>query len=200
VPDGGEAWRYRTVVVCRLQRIERSTETLNELLEAFGKIVGVETVFVRQSFDSISAASKKKRESGATRNLLKLVHLFVFVRVEFLEMLVQDTKAKQLDADGLKQLILVEFGILMEEVFRHHEDLSDAPILESLNQGVDQGPIVRFQRPREYGYGEVLRSGLMGRSVTRSDDYSPGTIEDPEGVRNPLFELSDAEQANVPDD
>jgi hypothetical protein len=111
----------------------------------------------------------------------------------------QNTEAEQLHADGLKQVILVEFGILMEEVFCHHENLSDTPILESRNQGVDQGPIVRFRRPRKYGYGEVLRSGLMGRSVTRSDD-SPGTIEDPEGVRNPLFELADAEQANVPDD
>lgn len=44
VPDGGKAWRCRTVVVCRLQRIERGTKTLNQLLEAFGKIVGVETV------------------------------------------------------------------------------------------------------------------------------------------------------------
>jgi hypothetical protein len=111
----------------------------------------------------------------------------------------QNTEAEQLHANGLKQLILVEFGILMEEVFRHHEDLSNAPILESRNQGVDQGPIVRFQRPRKYGYGEVLRSGLMGRSVTRSDDYSPGTIEDPEGVRNPLFELSNTEASTIDD-
>jgi hypothetical protein len=58
VPDGGRAWRCRTVVVCRLQRIERGTKTFNELLEAFGKVVGVETVFVDPSFDMISAASK----------------------------------------------------------------------------------------------------------------------------------------------
>lgn len=56
VPDDVRARRYRTVVVCRLQRIERGTKTSNELLEAFGKVVGVETVFVDPSFDSVSAA------------------------------------------------------------------------------------------------------------------------------------------------
>lgn len=113
-------------------------------------------------------------------------------------MLEQNTEAEQLHANGLKQLILVEFSILMEEVFCHQENLSDTPILESRNQGVDQGPIVRFRRPRKYGYGEVLWSGLVGRSVTRSDD-SPGTIEDPEGVRNPLFDLSDTEASTIDD-
>lgn len=36
-------------------------------------------------------------------------------------------------------------------------------------------------------------------SQAKTADNSPGTVEDPEGVRNPLLELSDGQATNIED-